>query len=394
MAIVKPIPVESPATGDQPAKPHAMPTASPAGIKLRHILVGLAFLLSVVLPSALGAWYLYVVADDQYSSELSFSVQSEDFRSPLNALAGLGQISSGTTSDSEILYEFINSQQIVREIDASLDLRTIFSKAQNDPIFALNPDVSIEELREHWKKRVRVSYEKGSGVVRVEAIAYTAQDAQAINEAIIEESQKLVDRLSFVARQDATRYAQSDLEDASQRLKDARRQLSEFRAQTNIVDPTSDIESRSGVEAALEQQLAEALISKDLLEKSTQDENDPRRIQAQNRIDSIRNRISSERNEMSEGSRNGLIGIVGRFEDLTVEREFAEAAYLSAAAAYDSASAEAKRRTKYLLVHIQPTLADRSLYPQRMLILGLILGFGLLSWMLLVMIGYSLRDRG
>lgn len=335
-----------------------------------------------------------MVAADQYSSELSFSVQSEDFRNPLDSLAGLGQVSSGTTSDSEILYEFIGSQQIVRDVNKDLNLKDIFSKAEDDPIFALDPDVSIEGLREHWRKRVKVSHEKGSGVIRVEAIAFTAEDAQAINEAIVEESQELVDRLSFVARQDATKHAQSDLEDASQRLKEARRRLSEFRAQTNIVDPAIDIKKKSGVEAALEQQLAEALITKDLLEKTNRDQNDPRHAQVQNRIDSIRSRIRIERNEMSEGNRDSFIGIVGQFENLTVEREFAEKTYLSAAAAYDSARAEAKRRTKYLLVHIQPTLADSSLYPKRGLILGMFLGFGFLSWMLVILVGYSLRDRG
>lgn len=382
--------MSSPTTSETPT----LTPAAAARLERRHIMVAVSFLFLVVVPTIVSAFYLYAIAEDQYASETSFTVQSEEFTNPLEALAGLGQVSTGTSPDSKILYEYMTSQAIVRNINEKIDLYSIFGRAKGDPVFTIDDDASIEELRKHWKWRVNVTYESGGGLLYVESLAFTPEDAQAINKAIIEEGQKLIDKLSMVARNDALRYAEADLEIASDRLREARRELSEFRAESNIVDPTMDVQSRTGVETALEQQLAEAMIGKDLLEKTTSDPNDPRLIQADNRIDSIRKRIQDERTSLSQGNAEGLIGVVGQFEELLVEREFAEKAYLSAAAAFDSARAEAKRRTKYMAVHIEPTLADSTLFPKRGQITAIIFGFGLLIWALIVMIGYSLRDRG
>lgn len=393
MVAVKPLPApKAPAEAESGSQ--VMSTAAPTRLHRRHVIIAASFLVAVIIPTIVSAFYLFAIAEDQYSSEMSFSIQSEEFTNPLEALQGLGQVSTGTSSDSEVLYEFIESQKIVRDIDEKLNLRAIFSRAEDDPVYTIHDDATIEELREHWRWRVQATHESGSGLLRVKALAFTPEDAQNINESILAESQALVDRLSKIAREDAIRYAEVDLEEANERLKKARRAFSEFRAANNIVDPTLDVQSRSGVETALEQQLAEAMISRDLLERSTQDPNDPRLSQAQNRIDSIRKRIEDERTSLGQGQAEGLIGVIGQFEELTVDREFAEKAYLSAAAAFDTARAEAKRRTKYLAVHVEPTIADSSLYPKRALTLGIIFGFSFLLWALVVMVGYSLRDRG
>ncbi|WP_260107663.1 hypothetical protein [Phaeobacter inhibens] len=62
------------------------------------------------------------------------------------------------------------------------------------------------------------------------------------------------------ARADAMRYARADLDEALERLKDARQSLTSFRTRTRIVDPEADIQGRMGVMNNLQQQLAEALI--------------------------------------------------------------------------------------------------------------------------------------
>ena len=62
-------------------------------------------------------------------------------------------------------------------------------------------------------------------------------------------------------------------------------------------------------------------------------------------------------------------------------------------AAYDAAMAEARRQTRYLAAHMQPTLAESARYPQRGVWLGVILGFIFLGWTIVVMIFYALKDR-
>ena len=110
----------------------------------------------------------------------------------------------------------------------------------------------------------------------------------------------------------------------------------------------------------------------------------------------IEARIGDERRELGRGDGPGgedYASLLAEFERLAVDREFAEEAYRAALAAFDQAQAEARRKSRYLAAHINPTLAETSEYPRRWTILALIGLFATGIWALGVLIFYSLRDR-
>lgn len=367
--------------------------AIPAYPRGRHFLISGLFAIMVVLPAALVAAYLYIVADDQYSSDVSFFVRSEAMRNPLDVLAGMGQISTGTSTDSEILYEFLTSQQIVEQILDKVALREIFSNTKDDWFYSVPKDASIEQLLKHWKWRVKVSHDKASGTLHVQTLTFTAEDSRLINQAILDESQILVDRLSRIARDDTTRYAQEELSQSAERLRVARKDFAEFRAKNKIIDPEIEIKNRGGALGELQKQLVEAMVNLQLVTSSTSSDQDPRISQAERRVVALREQLEAERSSVIGGEDEGLVKVVGEYETLFLEREFAEKAYLAASAALDSARAEADRRSKYLAVHIGPTQAKTSLYPQRGLTLIIVTAGLFLVWVITVMSVYALRDR-
>lgn len=380
--------------GNEQVRPSVPLPARKVKMRSRHKFLIWSFMLVVQLPVGLLALYLGVFATPQFASSMSFSIRSEEFANPFDALSGLGELSSGTSSDAQIVFDFIRSQKIVRTIDEQLGLRALYSAPDNDPVFTISADVSVEKLVQHWHSMVQTNLDKGSGIVRVKAFAFSPEDARRINHNILQQSQELVDQLSFLARQDAIGYAQEDLESARERLKVARQELSEFRSSARIIDPTIAVQSQGGVSAALQQQLADAWIELDLLTAATTREDDPRLTQLRRRVAAIEGRLEEERQALAGSANSGMVEIVGRFEALLVEREFAEQAFVSAAAAFDVARADAGRRTKYLAVHIEPTLSDTALYPRSWVIIPIAFALLLLSWAVAIMVAYSIRDRG
>lgn len=87
------------------------------------------------------------------------------------------------------------------------------------------------------------------------------------------------------------------------------------------------------------------------------------------------------------------VTLVGEFERLAVDQEFAERAYLSALAGYDIALAEAQRQSRYLAAYVTPTVAERAEYPQRWIIFLIVSTFLLIGWSILMLVFYSVRDR-
>ena len=355
----------------------------------------LSFVLCVLLPVLGMGAYLYTFAADQYASTVGFTVRTEETGSAMEILGGLTSLSSASSSDTDVLYKFIQSQELVREMDATLDLRTIYRKPAADPVFALAPDASIEDLVAYWERMVRIYYDPGTGLMEIETRAFDPADAQAISSEIFARSSQMINTLSAVARDDTTRYAREELDTAIARLKEARQALTLFRNETQIVDPSADIQGQMGLLSSLNAQLATSLIDLDLLAETTR-ETDPRVEQARRKIVVIEKRISEEREKLGVGTNhNGraYADLVGQFEALQVDLEFAEKAYVSALSAYDTAVAEARRQSRYLAAYIEPTLAETPLYPQRAIIL-LIAAFVLFgTWAVSVLIYYSLRDR-
>jgi len=384
----------------QPAQPPQPPYSGPsidlsvippASPRKRHKVALITFFLIVVLPSLVAFWYLFARAEDRYASDAAFYVHREDASPSVATLFGLSGLNGSTsTPDADVVYQYISSQQMVQKIDARLNLRAMFGPYyKQDPVFALDPDASLEDLVDFWQRIITLDYATDTGVITLEVRAYTPEDAQKIANAILDESGALIEKLSQIAQADSIKEAQQDLDDAETQVKNARIKIAEFRTAHNIVDPSSDVAGQEGLITALDQQLANALIGRDALNGTTSRPDDPRLVQADRTIDAIRKRISEERDKVG----NNQAGVVGKYEALMVDQQFAEQAYTAARAAKDTAVAEARRKNRYLAVHLAPTLAQTAQYPERVLLGLLCTAFLFLAWTLVVLVFYSIRDR-
>lgn len=387
----------TPDTNQQTATSAVRPPVKPARLRRRHSGLILSFMAMVFVPAWIAAFYLWMVADDQYASTVGFSVRKEEVSSAVEILGGITELSGSSSSDTDILYEYIQSQKLVSVLNKELDLENIWSKPVYDPLFAYDPDGTIEDLLDYWGKMVNIYYDSGSGLIEIRVLAFDPDDAQAIATSIFRESSDMINELSAIAREDAVRYARVDLNEAVERLKAAREGVTLFRNQNRIVDPTVDMQTQAGLMGTLQAQLAEALIDLDLLAETTQS-SDPRVSQAQRRITVIEKRIDEERRKRgitgsNDGNQELFSTLVGEYERLIVDREFAEQTYVSALATRDAAMAEARRQSRYLAAHIQPTLAERSQYPQRKVMMGLLVLFLFVTWAIVLLVFYSLRDR-
>jgi capsular polysaccharide transport system permease protein len=371
--------------------------AGPARPQRRHRGILLTFVLIVLLPTLASTAYLWTIARDQYASTVAFSVRKEEFRPNLGLLGGLSQLSSAASSETDVLYEFIRSQELVSRIDARVDLRRVWGAAwPADPVFAFNPSGTIEDLQRHWRRTVQITYDAASGLMSLRVLAFAPDDARAIATAILEESTQKINALSAEAREDATRFARAELERAVERLKEARAATTAFRLRTRIVDPQADLQGQMGLLNSLQAQLAQTLIELDLL-RQTAREGDPRILQAERRVEVIENRILVERLKFGEGGQGpggeDYATLMAEYEALTVDREFAEQSYRAALASYDAALAEAQRQSRYLAAHVLPTRAERADFPRRWTLSALAGFFLLTAWSIGVLIYYSIRDR-
>lgn len=406
---------QGPGAGGKPGGPKSdgppvkiQPVVPAAKMRRRHWGLLTSFLLIVLIPTVLAALYLAVLAQDQYRSTTGFVVRQDEGNSAASSLSGLAQFVGGSvSSDGDVLFEFVQSQRLVSEIDAKLDIRNHYAQhwpgvggeglLDADPVFSIWPEVSIEDLSDYWQRMVRVSFDQGTGLIEVQVLAFDPVMAQSIAQEILNQSQMMINALNDTARADAMRYANADLEAALDRLKKAREAITRFRTRTQIVDPLADLQGRMGVMTNLQQQLAEALIEFDLL-RDTNTSSDPRLAQAKRRIEVIQERILSERKNFTGVDTTSAVAedypaLLAEYESLLVDQEFAEEAYRLALSAVEVARSNATRQSRYLATYIEPTRPETAEFPQRFVLGGLVCLFLTLLWGVGALVYYSIRDR-
>jgi len=391
-------PTHNPAA-QTPVQTLAQKMAKHAVLRSRHKGLIISLLLMVALPVLLTSLYLVVLAKPQYASETGFVVRQDESVSAGQMLGGLSQVlGTPSASNSDLLFEFIQSQEIVRRIDAELDLVGHYTQFWPlDPVYSIPPDVTIEKLSRFWRQMTRITYDKSSGVIMVEVRARDADMAQRIAREIVAQSEAMINTLNAQARRDSIANAEADLEQALTDLRSAREALVAFQARTQILDPQADIQGRMGVVANLQQQLAQAMVDLDLLLQAT-DASDPRVRQLDRRIRAIEERIAGERASYSSNGTaqddDSYPSLLATYEGLRVDVQFAEEIYHVSLTALNQARAAAERQQLYLATFIAPTVAETDEYPRKLLLVALTAFFGLLAWSVGALVYYSLRDRG
>lgn len=377
------------------------PTVGKTKARFRHFLILVSFFLFVAGPIAAAYWYLTERALPQYGSVTAFSVRQADHASPTDLIGNAFGLANSSTTDTDVLYDFLTSQEIVAAIREYRDFEAIWAGAgmgweTGDPIFAMPPGGTIEDQTAYWNRMVEVSYDTSANILEVRVLAFDPADAQMIAQDILDESSSIINELSSIATQDVLRYAQEDLTAAETDLRVTRESLTNFRNRYQIASIDSDIALTIGPLNALTQQLVEAKIERGLLGRDTT-ERDPRWVQINARIEVIEQQIEEERSKLGAAvdgdSGTVLSNRIAEFERLNVDLEFAQASYETALAAFYSARADANRQSLYLAAHKHPTLAERADFPKKWMILGLVGGLAFALWSILALTMLSLRDR-
>lgn len=385
----RPLPL-APVPKPGPPVPH--PAARARRKPRHHGLIG-SLVALVLLPTLIAAGYLSFRAADQYATTVGFAVRTERGSTMIDLLGGLSQLSGASSTDAAMVYQYLQSPDLVAELDTRLNLRQLFAKMQaKDPVFGFDPSGSAEDLLRYWNRMVTVTEDPGTGILTLEVRAFAPGDARQIAQAAFAAASRMINALSDLAQDDAMRSARHELTLAEDRLRAARSALQAFRDRTQVLDPGADVSGQMGIVNALQDQQVAAMIALDMLRQTTGPD-DPRVAEAERKLEAIRTRIAEARQQFGNASGASYAGLVGAYERLTVDQEFAEKAYVAALAACDAAAAAARQTSLYLAAYQQPTEAETAEYPRRVLLTALVALFAFLGWSVGALVYYSLRDR-
>ena len=88
-----------------------------------------------------------------------------------------------------------------------------------------------------------------------------------------------------------------------------------------------------------------------------------------------------------------LASLVGDYQGVLLDQEFAEKAYAAAQASLERARAEADRTQSYLAIYMNPAIADSAARPRRPLAIFVVFTFAAILWAIAALIALTVKDH-
>lgn len=330
----------------------------------KRIPVGMALVVGV--PTLLASLYWGLVASPRYVSESHFTVRKTDASRPNNLGLVLQNVGlSAGTSESFAVQDFIASRDAAKKLHQEFNLDDILSRNGAD-LFSRHPGVFSSKTDEGRYKAlqrfVKVTYNGTSGITKLSVQAFTPEDAQKLNLALLSSGEQLVNRLNERAAKDAVTDAEQAVQDVTAKRALVQAQLTEFRNRERFVDPQ--------MTAAESTQLISGLLSTaagiraELTEMRRSAPQSPQIPILTGRLSAYEAQIAEARAELV-GEAESLVPKLSAYEGLVLQRELADRAVTEASAALITAQQSARRQKLYLDRIVEPNLSDKATQPHR-----------------------------
>ena len=359
----------------------------------RHLL----FVLVVLIPTAGAVLHYGLIASDVYISESRFIVRSPQHQAPSGLVGQLLQssgISPHSQDDTYSVRDYILSRDALRELDSELDLRKAFSGANVDildrfPGLAWNK--SFERFYVYYGKHIAVEYDPVSSISILTARAFTANDAYKINRLLLDMSERLVNTLNDRSRSDLIKFADNEVQIASDKVKDASLALLDYRSNKAVFEPTKQAALQLEAVARIQQELITTENRTGATQKALAGQSPDWSAKRVGRP--LCETRSHPRLPKVTSANGSLSARAPAFERLTLDVEFADKQLGAALAGLESARAEALQKQLYLETVVQPNLPDKAMEPKRIRSIFTVFIFSLFGWAIVSILIASVREH-
>jgi len=350
---------------------------------------------TVVIPTALSAFYFGSVASDIYISESSFVVRSPKNQSTLTGVGALLQGSGFARSqdDTYTVQEYMRSRTALDQLMNQLPIREYYEN-QGDILarfngFGLND--SKEAFYKYFRERLNVSFDSASGIASLRIRAFNAEEGQKINEKLLLEGETLINRLNERARKDTISFAEQAVADAEKNVTSTSSALSKYRIKNKIFD----LPAQSGVQLSLISSLKSELIRVEtqLAQLLSITPDNPQVEALQMRQKSLKAEIEQQSKQLSGNNSSSIATQTADYQRLVLANELAQQQLIAALTSLQNTKNEADRQQLYLEVISKPSKPDWAEEPYRLYNILATFFIGLMLYGVLSLLLASVREH-
>ena len=333
-------------------------------------------LLTIALPLAFGILYQVFIAAPRYVSESEFMVRTLG-SSDMGNLATLltDQKVTRASDETYAVSSYMTSRDAVDTLVKNDRLREILASPEADFINRF-PNMFTRDTRErlywHFQDYVDLNVSSESGIAKLDAIAFTPQDALTLNKAMLRNAEDFVNQLNTRIFTDSLKTAAADVEAQKAKFTEIEARLTAYRNTQSVLDPSKEVADTLSRIGALMTRLSQA--ESEMAQTTTLAPRSPQLAPLASETAALREQIANERARMA-GDRGSLAGKFAEFDRIMLDRTLASKQLESSLASYDKARGDATRQHFYLQTVVAPEAPDMATRPRRLLNIAAIAAF-------------------
>lgn len=323
--------------------------------------------LAILVFAILAVAYWLIFASDRYVSDATVIIRKTD--SIAAPVIDLPMVVSGiptvSRSDQLLLREYLLSTDMLKKLDAAIDLRSHYSDKRRDIISRMwFKDASMEWFYRHYLARTAVDYDDFAGVLRISAQAYDPETARTIANMLVEEGERYMNHLGHELAEVQVSFLTSQVDQAQRRFQQASQELLAYQNSKGLVSPQNTAESINMIIAKLEDQRAQIQTQLAALPK-TLERNHPSIQMYRQAIEAVDRQIAQERARLAAPSGQTLNYTVEEFHRLQMTVGFMQDVYKAALAALEKGRMDATRMLEKVSVLQAATVPEYPMEPKR-----------------------------
>jgi capsular polysaccharide transport system permease protein len=279
---------------------------------------------------------------------------------------GVVAVVPGLTSDQMLLRDHLLSIDMLKALDAKLDLRTHYSYWRRDPLSSLwFKNAPIEKFHAYFQNRVTVEVDEFTGILTVKSQAYDPETAQAITAMLVENGERHMNAMAHALAAEQVAFLEKQVADLNARAVAARQELLAFQSSKQMLSPAGTAQTLEMIIAKLEGELSDLQTRRNgLLGYLMPDSPGVKELDLQ--IAGTREQLRRERRRLASTEGDTLNRTVEQYQTLEMQAQFAQDLYKSAITALEHGRVEATRTLKKVSVLQSPNLPEYALEPRRL----------------------------
>jgi capsular polysaccharide transport system permease protein len=352
--------------------------------------LGILYFLGLLMAIA----YVWLLTQDRYVSKAAFKISRQEAGSGLDTSVvqlALPGITDSGSMDSQVTIGYINSADLLLDLEKQFNLIEHFSSPSQDFVFRMDPNGGLEDRLKFYRKHITADFNHDTGLTEIHVDTFKPALSREIAAAVLKRAEVFVNLINQDVADQQLEFIRGEVDRTSERVNEIHRELIELQNKHRFISPSEVI--NASLAAVQEMQMERFRAEAELASLLRDSPESPRIDNLESRLRSLNELIDKETTKLSGTERDRLNQILMEFKEIELRLETATRLRTGAEMLLEKNRIDAVARSRFFSVIQTPYLPEDVALPRRTYSTITMIFLGVLCFLIMRALVHSVFER-